>query len=181
MKGSIAARYAKALIEIGREDDSCDRYGRELRTVEAVFAGNPVLYKVLLNPMYKVEERKGVMTRVAESLKLSPYVSRFLNILVETRNLRFLDDISKAYSRLEDEIAGRVRATVESPGEMPPALLDEIRKKLGSVLKKEVLLSHSRNPALIGGLLVRIENTILDGSLKNQLELMKEKILEGAV
>ncbi len=181
MKGSVAARYAKALIETGREDDSCDRYGRELSTVEAVFAGNPVLYKVLLNPMYRVEERKGLVTSVAESLKLSPYVSRFLNILVETRNIRFLDDISKAYSRLEDEIAGRVRATVESPGEMPPALLDEIREKLGSVLKKEVLLSHSRNPALIGGLLIRIENTILDGSLKNQLELMKEKILEGAV
>ncbi|MBI5827209.1 MAG: ATP synthase F1 subunit delta [Deltaproteobacteria bacterium] len=181
MKGSVAARYARALIETGREDNSCDRYGRELRTVEAVFAGNPVLYKVLLNPMYRVEERKGVMGKVAESLKLSPYVSRFLNILVETRNIRFLDEISKAYSRLEDEIAGRVRATVESPGDIDPALLDEIRKKLSSILKKDVLLSHGKNPALIGGLLLRIENTILDGSLKNQLELMKEKILEGAV
>lgn len=181
MKISAARRYAKALIETGMEDQSCDRYGKELRTVEAVFSGNPILYKVLLNPMYMAEERKGLMDRVSESLKLSPYVARFLNILVETRNIRSLDEISKAYSRLEDEIAGRVRATVESPGEIDAVLLDEIRKKLSSIIKKDVLLSHNKNPALIGGLLLRIDNTILDGSLKNQLELMKEKILEGAV
>lgn len=181
MKGSVAKRYARALIETGREENSCDRYGRELRTVEAVFAGNPLLYKVLLNPMYKVEERKGVMAGVAGSLDLSPHVIRFLNILVENRNIRLLGEISKAYSKLEDEVAGRVRATIESPGDIPPALLDEIRKKLSSTLEKEVLLVHGRNPALIGGVLIRIENTILDGSLKNQLELMKEKILEGAV
>ncbi len=182
MKSATARRFAKALIEVGREDGSYQDYGRQLRTAVAVFSGAPELYKVLLNPMHRIEDRHGLVGKLAESLKLSPSVARFLNILVDTRNIRLLDDISGAYGRLEDESAGRLRATVESPVDLPPALLDEIKKKLSAGSGgKEVLVSFSKKPGLLGGLVIKLDNTILDGSLKTQLELMKEKILEGVV
>lgn len=181
MKSATSRRFAKALIEVGQEDGAYQDYGKQLRTALAVFTGAPELYKVLLNPMHKIEERQGLIDKLSESLSLSPSVGRFLKILVNTRNVKRLEDISAAYSRLEDELAGRIRATVESPVDLPPELAEEIRKKLGEARGREVLVSFSKNPALIGGLVIKLDNTILDGSLKTQLELMKEKILEGVV
>ena len=181
MKSSASKRFAKALIEVGKEEGAWDRYGKELRTVIAVFRGNPELEKALLNPMYKLEERKALMDSVAASTGLSAHVAKFLDILVETRNIRFIEDIAEAYSRFEDAIAGRIRATVESPAELSQALAEEIRTKLSATTAQEVILTCKYNPELLGGLVLRIDNTILDGSLKTQLELMKEKILEGVV
>lgn len=182
MKSSaLARRFAKALLEIGREDNNYANYGKELRTALAVFKGTPELYKVLLNPMYKLETRRGVMDKVSEGLKLSPHVARFFNILVETRNIKILEDVVAAYSKLEDALAGRLKATVESPSPLPQGLLDEIKKKLAGSTGKEVLITNRTNPELLGGLVIRIENTILDGSLKTQLAMIKEKILEGVV
>lgn len=182
MKSSSAARrLAKALIEVGVEDKSFARYGEELRTLKDVFRGNPELAKVLLNPMHKLEERKGLMVNVAKSLGLSDSVSRFAGILVETRKAGLMADIADAYAKLEDGLAGRLRATVESPVDLSPELIEEIKRKLSKDTGKDVSLSFHKNPALLGGLVVRLENVILDGSLKTQLGLMKEKILEGVI
>lgn len=178
---SLARRFAKALIELGREEKVYENYGKELRTAQAVFTGTPELYKVLLNPMYKLEVRKGLMDKVSESLKLSPHVARFFGILVETRNIKLLEDIVAAYSRFEDEFAGRLKAVVESPSPLDAPLLEEIKKKLGASTGKTVQITNKTNPDLLGGLVIRIDNTILDGSLKTQLSMMKEKILEGVV
>ncbi|OGP13722.1 MAG: ATP synthase F1 subunit delta, partial [Deltaproteobacteria bacterium GWA2_54_12] len=170
MKSSVAKRFAKAIIEIGMEEKAYEAYGKELRSVLAVFKGNPGLVKILLNPMYKLEERKGLINKVSASVGLSPYVTRLMAILVETRNISFLEEVVEAYSRLEDGLAGRLRASVEAPIELEGALVDEIRAKLGSLTGKEVILTYRHNPSLLGGLVLRIDNTILDGSLKTQLE-----------
>lgn len=181
MKSSAAKRFAKALVEIGVEEKAYEAYGKELRTVLAVFKGNPDLSKVLLNPMYKLEERKSLIEKVSSSVGLSTYVAKFMTILVETRNIRFLDEVVEAYSRMEDGLSGRLRATIEAPMELPQALVDEIKGKIGALTGKEVILSFRQRPELLGGLVLRIDNTILDGSLKTQLEMMKEKIIEGVV
>lgn len=181
MKSSVAKRFAKAIIEIGVEEKAYEAYGKELRSVLAVFKGNPDLVKILLNPMYKLEERKGLIDKVSASVGLSPNVARLMGILVETRNISFLEEVVEAYSRLEDGLAGRLRATVEAPLELEGALVNEIKAKLGSLTGKEVILTYRHNPSLLGGLVLRIDNTILDGSLKTQLELMREKIIEGVV
>src|SRR3972149_11885686 len=114
MKSSAAKRFAKALIEIGVEERAYEAYGKELRSVLAVFKGTPDLVKVLLNPMYKLEERKGLINKVSASVGLSPYVTRLMAILVETRNISFLEEVVEAYSRLEDGLAGRLRSSVKA-------------------------------------------------------------------
>lgn len=179
MKNSAARRYAKALIEIGAEEKAVEKYGSELRSAAAHFGHEPNLYKALTNPMYKLESRRELIASVSKSLGLSQYVAKFLTILVETRKIGLLDEISDAYSRLEDELVGRIKAVVESPEELGASILDEIKQKLSSSTGKDVVLTHRKNADLLGGLVIRIDNTILDGSLKTQLELMKEKILEG--
>lgn len=181
MKSTVARRYAKAFIELGREDGLYEQYGKELRTVIPVFKGNPELLRTLLNPMYRIEDRKALLERVAESLRLSPLTGRFLAVLVKTRKIKLLDDIGEAYSRLEDDLAGRIRATVEAAVEPKEEMVGNIKDKLKAITGKEVIVAFRKDPSLIGGLVLRIGNTVLDGSVRTQLELMKEKILEGVV
>lgn len=181
MKTSVARRYAKALIEIASETGEAGAYGKEVRTVYGAFESAPELYKILLNPMFPIEDRLGLVEKVSRSLKLSKPVERFLGTLVRTRRIRLLADIAEAYSRLEDDISGRVQVTVLSPVDMDASALDEIKKKISEATGLEAVVACSKDTALIGGMVVKVGNTILDGSLKTQIERMKEKILEGAI
>ncbi len=181
MSKTSAKRYAKALLDVGKETSSHVQFGTDIRDVLAAFNGAPELYKVLLNPMYKAEERLALMDKVSEAVKVTAPVARFLKVLVSSRNIRLLGDVVAAYGKLEDEASGRLRAVVESPVELSGDTLDRIREKIGSAEGKEVALAFRLRPELIGGLVIRIENTVLDGSLRTQLELMKEKIIQGVV
>lgn len=180
MKGTaVAKRFAKALFEIGAEEKSAERFASELRGAVAAFKGNPELNRIFLNPMYKLSEREALMEKLGSALALSPQVLKFMKILVQTRNIKFLDEILAAYQKFEDEAAGRVRAVVEAPSELSPALIEELRGKLKAMVKKDVVIAHRKNPGIIGGLVVRMGNTVMDASLKTQLEAMKKKIAEG--
>lgn len=170
-KSAVAKRYAKALLEIGRE----------LEDISAVFADNPELKRFVLNPMYKLEDRQGLVEKVANTLEFSPVVKKFLAVLVETRGIGIIEGISSAYSRIEDELAGRIKVTVETAVELDEGRLKEIQKRLQEITRKEIVLSVEKNTALIGGLVFKIGNTIFDGSIKNQLQMVKKKIVQGVL
>ncbi|HLC18182.1 MAG TPA: ATP synthase F1 subunit delta [Thermodesulfobacteriota bacterium] len=178
-KTIVARRFAKALIDVGVEENSAEMFGRDLRTLFGIFEANPELYKVLLNPMYRLEERRALMEKVSGAVGAAPGVTKFMNILVNTRNIRLLEDVVASYQRFEDEIIGRLRATVESPQELSEGIIAGIKEKLKALTGKEVIINRRLNKALLGGVVIRMNNTVVDGSLRTQLEAMKEKILEG--
>ncbi len=178
---AISRRYAKALIDIGKEEGAVEKFGAELRDWLKVTEESPELAKVLLNPMFKLEERMALAGSVSDKLSSSPQVKRFIGILVEKGKIGFLDDISSAYLKFEDDLLGRLRATVVSPGAADEAFLASVKEKLGTETGKEIIISNEVDPGLIGGFVIRLENTVFDGSLKVQLELMREKMLGGAV
>src|SRR3990170_3732044 len=101
-KGAAAKKYARVLIEIGLEEKSYRETGNELRNLSSVFAANPQLMRFLLNPMHKLENR----------------------------DIRVIEDISRAYSRMEDELSGRIKVKVESPVELDEQHISKIKKKL---------------------------------------------------
>lgn len=178
-RSTVSKRFAKALIEISVEDKATGQYARELRDMVGVFAGNPDLYKLFLNPMYTLVKRNELMDSISSAAHVSKHVGAFLKILVRTRNISLLEDTLAAYLRLEDEMAGRVRATVESPFDLSPEIVEEIKKKLKAAAGKDVLLAVSRNPDIIGGLVIKMDNTVMDFSIRTQLQRMKQKIAEG--
>ncbi len=178
-KTTLAKRYAEALIEIGKEEERYERYGEELRKVAAAFGSAPALYKVLLNPMYRIETRKAIVEELAKELTLSAVVVKFLSLLVERRHTRLVEEIAKQYSQMEDRLAGRIRVTVEVAKGVEEEMVRAVKEKIEKESGSRVILSIRQNPGLIGGLIIKIGNTIFDGSIKTQLERMKEKLLEG--
>lgn len=176
---TIAKRFAKALLQVGQETGSADRFRRELVDVVAVFKGHPELYKLFLNPGYGLEERNALIDKLTACVSASAEVTRFLKAVVQTRNVKLLEEMLSAYERLEDESAGRVRALVESPAPLSAALVHELKEKLEAATGKEVVITHRKNADVIGGLIIRMGNTIMDGSLRTGLGSMKKKIAEG--
>jgi F-type H+-transporting ATPase subunit delta len=178
-KAAIARRFAKALLELDPKEEAAERHLEELGKLATIFSDNPILYTELYTPMHTVAVRTGLMGKVCGAAEVSPAVAGFMKVLVQTRSIKLLDEIVGAYSRLLDVVAGRLRATVEAPGELTGEVLSEIKSKLDAMTGKDVVVTKVINEELIGGLVIRVENTIMDGSLNTQLDLLKEKILEG--
>ncbi len=178
---TLSKRYARALLEIGVEEKSYEAIGTELRDLYAVSLSNPEFSGALMNLMFKVEERKALATGVLEKLGASDIVKRFVSVLIDNAKVGQLDDICNAYFALEDELKGRVRVKVETPGKPSKEFIADLKERLGAQTGKEVIVSSDENPELLGGFVVRIGNVLLDASLKVQLEHIKEKIVEGVV
>lgn len=177
MKKTAAKIYAKALIEIGQKEKRYKEVGNELRSMASVFAANPEFRRFALNPLYRFEDMHSLIKSVGDALEFSDTVKRFLAILTNTRDIGIIGEISAAYSILEDDLSCKIKATVESASELDERHIQEINKKLKQLTGKEIVLTVEKKPALIGGLVFRIGNTILDGSVKTQLERVKEKII----
>lgn len=173
---TIARRYAKALSEIGLETETSCSIGRDLRDISAIFSSHTELAGLLLNPMYKPDVRTGLVIGICEGLKTTGAVKKFLVLLVENKSLDILQDICSAYYKIEDEIAGRIRAEVETAVSLDEGLKAEIKDKLIRLTGKEVVVSFCQNQELLGGLVIKIGHMVMDGSVKTQLEKVKTRL-----
>jgi F-type H+-transporting ATPase subunit delta len=181
MKQKIAAsRYAKALLLLGQSENKVDEYGEELRGFFDAFRLEKETKRVLLSPVFDAGERKRVVRNMARLLKLSGVVTNFLQLLIDKERMGELADIVGAYREMSDEINGRVRVKVHSAAQIQPDLVGKIRGQMQKMLKKEAVLEIKIQPELIGGLVAKINNIQIDGSIRNQIVRLREK-LESAL
>ncbi len=177
---AITKKLARALMDVAKQGEEARAFGEDLQRTAAVFRENYELAGALLNPMNRLEERLALMKDVARALEVSPAVEKFLGILVETRHIGLIDEIEAAYARLDDERTGRLRATIEAPQELSEGLLAEIKAKLSEITGKVVVLKFTQDPSLIGGLVIKMDNTVIDGSIRTQLEILKTRMMAEA-
>jgi F-type H+-transporting ATPase subunit delta len=176
--GRLSRRYARAIFELAREEHKEEVVQEEIdRFVDAY--NKPDLNTVLNNPAFGLESRKSVVAKVAEHLRLTPLSVRFLSLLMERDRLAYLPSIALHYHGLLDETKGRVEAQIAAPAPLGDAVLEKMRDALQKVCGKEVILRENVDPGLIGGVLIELEGKIYDGSIRTQLENMKESIERG--
>lgn len=176
-----ANRYAKVLLDISKADKSDAKVGESLSELSSAFGESDNLYKTLLNPMYPIENRLNIVAEIASKISAGKSVTNLLSSLVENRKIRLIEPISDAYQSLLDADAGRLNVTVESATALTADAKKSITDKLKAETKKDIILTATENKDLIGGIVIRVGNTILDGSLKTQLKNINERLLEGAV
>ena len=176
---SIARRYAKALLLIGKEDGQAETYKEELSGVVSLMAGEAALAQAISNPLYDTAGRKKVLEAVIGKLNLSEVMRTFLLLLFDKGRFGFLQNISDFYQKLADELRGVVRATLTSATALSDDMADKIRAALSKMTGKEVQLAVTHDPKLIGGIVTRIGDLVLDGSIRTQLLNMKESLKRG--
>jgi F-type H+-transporting ATPase subunit delta len=116
---------------------------------------------------------------VIQSQQLSPLTIKFLSLLLERDRLMELAGIVSCYRRLLNEAKGRVEARVVSSSTLETAVVEQLRERLRGLAGKDVLLQQETDPSLLGGLLVELEGKVYDGSIRSQLEKMKQRIARG--
>jgi F-type H+-transporting ATPase subunit delta len=173
---TIARKYAKALLEIGRREKSQELLGKDLERLAELIQENKELRGVLFSPFYPAPGRKAIGQSIGGSLGLSRTILDFLNLLIERDRMDHFPAIVKSYKELYDEASNRLRATLFSAQKLPPTLVGDIQNELESTTGKQVILSTQEDPSLIGGVVTKIGNIIYDGSLKTQLLKAKENL-----
>ncbi len=176
---AIARRYAKALLLIGKEDGQAEIYKEELDGVAGLVESEKALEQAICNPLYDTEGRKRVLTEVIEKLEISKIMKTFLMLLFDKGRFGFIGNINEFYKKLADELKGVGRASLVSATELPEETIDKIRLALSKKTGKDIVLEVEQDPKLIGGIVTRIGDLVLDGSIKTQLQNMRESLKRG--
>jgi F-type H+-transporting ATPase subunit delta len=175
--GSIARRYAKALLEIGVKTQTFDALGKELDRAAEMLRSSPELRNALENPVFPVEKRKLILDELARRLALSKTVRNFIMLLLDKGRIAALPDIARAHRALVDEHAGRVRATVTSARPLDPLLETRLKTALEKQSGKVVILEKKEDPTIMGGLITQLGDTVYDGSVRTQIQQLREELL----
>jgi len=170
----IARRYAKALMNIGQEDGKYDRYCEELDAFTAIFQQEKHLREVLRNPTFNIPRRQAIVEEIGKRLSLSPVTINFLRLLVDKDRMMYLPDITALYRELVDEAAGRARVKLLTAHDLSKKKIEELTQGLQALVGKQVIMEVAIDASLIGGVVARIGDTVYDGSVKTQLEHLKE-------
>jgi F-type H+-transporting ATPase subunit delta len=176
---AIARRYAKALVQLAAEESAVDKFHDELAKVEALFSAHPELGSLLSNPAYGIEAKLDTLKELAARLSLSDTIRNFLLLLQERSRMTCLPAIFTCYCVLADELSGVVRPVITSALPLDDARIAEIRGALEKSTGKKVILNVEIDPSLIGGVVTKIGDKVLDGSVKTQLTRIEAILQKG--
>ncbi|MBW1699192.1 MAG: ATP synthase F1 subunit delta [Deltaproteobacteria bacterium] len=173
---AIARRYAKAMLLVGKEDGQAEAYREEMERICKLLESEKALEQAISNPLYTVSDRRKLLEIVIDRLDLSKAIRSFLLLLFDKGRIEFLRSINEYYQKFADELKGLVRAELVSATELSAETVEKIRKSLSDMIHKEVVLEIKQDPGLIGGVVTKIGDLVLDGSIKTQLLNMKESL-----
>lgn len=176
-QGSVGRRYARALFQIGVDRGSFERLGDELGQLAAVYQSSSELRQTLENPVFRPSDKRAILEKILPRVTSTPEVTRFVLLLLDRGRITALPAISRAYQELVDQHTGRVRAQVTSAQALAPADLDRVRRSLEKRTGKKVLVEAAVDPTLIGGVVARVGDLVLDGSVRTQLATLRDKLL----
>jgi len=172
----IARRYARALIEIGKENDQIEQFKNELNIFFDLVEKFSDLEKSLSNPLYSTEDLKQIVSAVTGKINISNTVQNFLLLLIDKRRIQYLADIIESYEDLTDEFFGYVRARIVSATLLSDADCENIKKSLEKITRKKILLKTEIDPEIIGGVIAEVGDRVFNGSIRNQLQKIGETL-----
>jgi F-type H+-transporting ATPase subunit delta len=164
---------------IGKEDGNSEIYREQLNDFVELLDREKQLENAICNPIYAAKNRRNVLQAVLDKATLSDAVTSFLMLLFDKGRIQFLRDIRDHFNLLVDEFKGIIRANLVSATELSDETLEQIRASLSKMTGKQVLLETHQNPDLIGGVVTKIGDLVLDGSIRTQLQNMRESLKRG--
>ena len=172
----LARKYSRAIFEIAQEEDKLVEYGRELAGVQADIGSVPAAMSFLTNPQVETKAKKELLAKLfADELSKNAY--SFLMLLVDKRRFALLEAITEDYQMLSNQARGILIADVTTAEPASAEQQDKIREKLAQVTGKKVELRLHENKGLIGGVVVKIGDRRIDGSVAGRLETLKKELL----
>jgi len=177
MKNTILAnRYAKALFAVAQETDAFDEYSKVLNEVAAVITGQPEVQDGLTNRLYPVDVRVKVMDHIVGAVGATGVIKNFLTLVVQKRRAEVLPEIAAAFQVLIDDKRNVCQGSVVTATEISAELKDKVQATMEKITGKTVVLKTQVDPAIVGGIIAKVGDLVLDASIRNQLQGLRESI-----
>jgi len=172
----LARRYAKAIFAVGQERENYEIYNDVLAGVAELFASTPAVIDALTNPLYPLDVREKVMAGMIDSMEVDSVMGNFLNLLVQKKRADILPEIAEEYKTMVDEEKNISHGTVVSAVELSDELRQNVQATLEKLTGKKVELTTNVDSSIIGGIIAKVGDLVLDGSIKTQLAGLKDSI-----
>jgi F-type H+-transporting ATPase subunit delta len=174
-KNEIARQYSKALYEIGEEKDNLFELYDELKELQQTIKASEELSEALYHQRVLVEEKQKVFKRVFEG-KLSDDIYKFMLLLIEKRRIYFLENIVQEFRRIVYKHENIITVEVTTAVEMQEKTREKLKAKLNEHVDKKIEMEEYCDPDIIGGMIIKIGDYLIDGSIKSKLESLEEQI-----
>ena len=174
---NIARRWGRAVFELGKESNTLAELSRDMTTFAELYASNDELSGVLENPLVPEPSREAILRDIADRLGLSETAKNTLRLLAKKRRIVAIPDIARQVARLVDIDGGVVRAEITSAGPLTEAYLGRLKGELEKATGKTVVIAHKQDKSLIGGVITRIGDQVIDGSVRARLDGFRESLL----
>lgn len=170
----IAQVYARSLFDVASEQDNVEVVREQLGQLADALDENQDLRLFCFSPYFSSEEKKrGLQAAISD---VDPAVERFLMLLVENERLPLIGRIRREYDRLCDQAEDLLAVTVTSAVALDPAVISRLVEQISEQTGSRVELTEEVDPSIVGGVVLRVGNSILDASIRNRLENLRTEV-----
>ncbi len=177
IKDIIARRYAKALFSITKNEKETEAIKKELETLSNLIETNREIKNFIFNPIFGKEDKEKVLTGVLQKIGGADITKNFIKLLLKKDRIKYLREIVENLSMLIIEKQNKKKAVVITTAKLTDASLSKIKSRLSDITKKDVELEERVDDSIIGGVMIQVGSLVYNGSIKTQLENIKNRLL----
>ena len=174
--GSLARRYARAVLEIGTANGNLDKIGADLRALAKAMRESAELVTALTNPAIRRADRRRVIDGLLQRVGAELHTKNLVYLLLDGERLASLEAISREVDAMIEAKAGRMAAEVTSAKPLDAAQLSQIITALEKLSGKKLAVTRREDPNLLGGVVAKLGDTVYDGSLRTQLRTLRDEL-----
>ena len=176
---TIARNYAEALVALATKAGDLEGWGTMISDVADAVRNDHRLRQFLESPRVAAEQKNAILARAFQD-KLPRLLVRFLQAVISHRRQSLIPEIALEYHNIVDQVRGRVHADVAVARAPDGDTRDAITRQLSRVLGKTVVPHFSVRPEILGGTIVRVGDTLMDGSVRRRLALLRNRMMTGS-
>lgn len=173
---AIANRYARALADVSFKTSQHEGVERDLLQLEQLLSRERELFLFFSNPAIPVPRKKAAGREIMQRLGFSRLTSNFVFVLLDNHRISYFSEIRQAYQKVANERLGLMEAKITTAVEIDNQIKSQLESRLARLTGKRMLLKFEVDRDLIGGVITRIGDTIYDGSVRQQLSLLKARL-----
>jgi F-type H+-transporting ATPase subunit delta len=169
----VPGRYATALFELAQEANSVDQIGADLAAFQSLLDESEDLRRLVRSPVFTAEDQISALEAIAAEAGIKSLALNFIKLAAQNRRLFVLSAMIKAYQTLVAQSKGEISAEVTSADALSQQHLAELKAAIKASVGRDVQLSTRVDPAILGGLVVKVGSRMVDNSLKTKLQNLK--------
>ncbi len=174
---TVAERYARAILELADEAKQVSQVTEEIKSAADAYAESAELRALSVNPAVEGSARDALLKDLGARLGLSAIAMNAVRLMARRGRMSALPEVAEMLARLADQKVGVLRATVTSARQMPEEYYARLTAELEKRTSRKILLERREDPTLIGGVVTRIGDHTIDGSLKGRLAALQRQLL----